>query len=178
MVDTRVLVVFALLQITCFLFHDVSAATCHASGFIPGKGRNCDREIGLDRCCVAGKRYPQFRCSPPVSAKTPAILRFNRFESGEDATRITSCDMRFHRDKELLITFGVPQSVLFFLILFGTKKLVSFCFCIICLASSFLQQVERVLIYQIAIILPRMDTRENYEPNLENMLNNIMSSKQ
>jgi len=103
MVDTRVMVVFALLQITCFLFHNVSAATCHVSGFIHGKGRNCDRETGLDRCCIAGKRYPQFRCSPPVSAKTPAILTFNRFENGEDATRITSCDMRFHRDKELLV---------------------------------------------------------------------------
>ena len=103
MVDTRVMVVFALLQITCFLFHNVSAATCHVSGFIHGKGRNCDRETGLDKCCIAGKRYPQFRCSPPVSAKTPAILTFNRFENGEDATRITSCDMRFHRGVNLRV---------------------------------------------------------------------------
>ncbi|CAL4934096.1 unnamed protein product [Urochloa decumbens] len=103
MVDIRVLVAFALLQIMRFPFHEVSAATCHASGFIHGKGRNCNREIGLDRCCVAGKRYPQFRCSPLVSTKTPAILTFNRFENGEDDTRITSCDNRFHSDKELLV---------------------------------------------------------------------------
>ncbi|XP_062206151.1 putative ripening-related protein 4 [Phragmites australis] len=62
----------------CFSVHEVSAATCNVSGFIHGKGRNCNRETGLDNRCVAGKRYPQFRCSPPVSAKTPAILTRQR----------------------------------------------------------------------------------------------------
>ncbi|CAN6323650.1 unnamed protein product [Urochloa humidicola] len=103
MVDIRVLVVFALLQIMCFPFHEVSAATCHASGFIHGTGRNCNRESGLDSCCIKGKHYPQFRCSPPVSAKTPAILTVNIFDNGEDETRMTSCDMRFHSDKELVV---------------------------------------------------------------------------
>lgn len=107
MVDTRLLVVFVLLQIMCFPFHEVSAATCHASGVIHGMGRNCNRENGLDSCCIAGRRYPQFRCSPPVSNKTPAIMTVNRFENGEDhVTRMTSCDMRFHRDKELLVTLS------------------------------------------------------------------------
>ncbi|CAN6298972.1 unnamed protein product [Urochloa humidicola] len=103
MVDTRVLVVFALLQIMCFFFREISAETCHASGFIRGEGLNCNRENGLDSCCIKGKSYPQFSCSPPVSAKTPAILTVNTFVKGEDETGITSCDMRFHSDKELVV---------------------------------------------------------------------------
>ncbi|WVZ59452.1 hypothetical protein U9M48_009590 [Paspalum notatum var. saurae] len=105
MVGTRLLVVFALLQITCFPFHEVSAETCHASGFIHGKGQHCYKEKGLGSCCVAGKRYPQFRCSPPVSAKTSAILTLNRFDNGEDGqgNGMTSCDMLFHTDKQLVV---------------------------------------------------------------------------
>lgn len=106
MADARLLLlVFALLQILlCFPSHEVSAAaTCHASGVLRGKGQHCSKERGLDSCCVAGKRYPQFKCSPPVSSKTPAIMTFTRFENGEDVIRQTSCDQRFHRDKELLV---------------------------------------------------------------------------
>ncbi|CAL4934064.1 unnamed protein product [Urochloa decumbens] len=105
MVDIRVLVVFALLQIMSFPFHEVSAATCHASGFIHGKGRNCNREIGFGPllCRRQALSAVQMLASDPVSTKTPAILTFNRFENGEDDTRITSCDNRFHSDKELLV---------------------------------------------------------------------------
>ncbi|TVT97907.1 hypothetical protein EJB05_56833, partial [Eragrostis curvula] len=108
MSDTRILVVFALLQVMCFTIREVSATntTCHTSGFIHGKGRNCHKGNGLDNCCVAGKRYPQFKCSPPVSAKTPAILAVNRFENGADGAGMTSCDMRFHRNKELVVTLS------------------------------------------------------------------------
>lgn len=57
-------------------------------------------------CCAAGKRYPQFRCLPPVSAKTPAILTVNRFDTGEDGEGIAFCDMRFHTDSELVVALS------------------------------------------------------------------------
>ncbi|KAL6883562.1 hypothetical protein ACP4OV_010976 [Aristida adscensionis] len=107
MADTsRLLVIFALLQVMCFAFCDVSTASCHISGFIHGKGRNCNKENGLENCCIAGKRYPQFRCSPPVSAKTSAGLRFSIFDNGEDRQGIALCDRRAHGNSELVVTMS------------------------------------------------------------------------
>ncbi|KAL6642897.1 hypothetical protein ACP70R_021078 [Stipagrostis hirtigluma subsp. patula] len=107
MADTRLLALFVLLQVMCFAIREASAATCHPSGFVHGKGRHCNSsENGSENCCVTGKRYPRFRCSPPVSARTPAILRFSRFDNGEDDQRIALCDDRAHRDSELVVTLS------------------------------------------------------------------------
>ncbi|KAK3156788.1 hypothetical protein QOZ80_2AG0111900 [Eleusine coracana subsp. coracana] len=108
MAETRLLVVFALLQVMCFSIREVSASTCHISGFVHGKkGRYCHKEKnGPDNCCVADKRYPQFRCSPAVSAKTPSILTVNIFDNGEDELGISLCDGRFHSNNELLVSLS------------------------------------------------------------------------
>ncbi|KAF0906535.1 hypothetical protein E2562_011515 [Oryza meyeriana var. granulata] len=109
MANTMLLAVFALLQVMCFLstspVHGVSAAagSCHASGYVHGKETRCPK--GSPDCCVVGKSYPRFRCSPPVSAKTPAILTLKVFDNGEDGGP-TSCDMRFHRNTELVVALS------------------------------------------------------------------------
>lgn len=87
--NTRLRFLFALLQAMSLLstsptIHGVSdaAASCHASGYVYLQGN----ETGCPGCCVAGERYPRFRCSPPVSARTttPAILTLKVFDHGED----------------------------------------------------------------------------------------------
>ncbi|XP_044392298.1 uncharacterized protein [Triticum aestivum] len=80
-------------------------ATCHISGFLHGKSGDCNRDHG-SVCCKDGHRYPQFRCSPPVSADTPAILTLNSFARGGDGGGKSFCDNRFHKDTELVVALS------------------------------------------------------------------------
>lgn len=63
--------------------------SCHISGFLHGKAGKCNRAHGSD-CCVAGRRYPQFRCSPPVSSArpTPATLTLNSLPAAATAAEV------------------------------------------------------------------------------------------
>ena len=78
---------------------------CHISGFLHGKSGDCNRDHG-SVCCKDGHRYPQFRCSPPVSADTPAILTLNSFARGGDGGGKSFCDNRFHKDTELVVALS------------------------------------------------------------------------
>ncbi|KAJ1295026.1 hypothetical protein BS78_01G191800 [Paspalum vaginatum] len=113
----KLLAVLALLQFLLSLHaHAVSAhtkhnpgrpgsGTCAASGVLHGKAGKCKKLHGSD-CCVAGHKYPQFRCSPPVSAKTPAVLTVNSFEKGKDGGGPSECDNRFHKDSEMVVALS------------------------------------------------------------------------
>uniref|UniRef100_A0A0E0M936 Uncharacterized protein n=1 Tax=Oryza punctata TaxID=4537 RepID=A0A0E0M936_ORYPU len=79
--------------------------SCNISGFLHGKAGKCNREHGSD-CCVAGRRYPQFRCSPPVSARTPATLTLNSFARGGDGGGRSFCDDRFHPDTAMVVALS------------------------------------------------------------------------
>lgn len=81
--------------------------SCHISGFLHGKAGKCNRAHGSD-CCVAGRRYPQFRCSPPVSSArpTPATLTLNSFARGGDGGGRSSCDGRFHPDTAMVVALS------------------------------------------------------------------------
>ena len=57
--------------------------TCRPSGYLPGRSGNCEKSNDPD-CCEDGKMYPQYRCSPPVTASTKAVLTLNSFEKGKD----------------------------------------------------------------------------------------------
>ncbi|XBH73253.1 hypothetical protein VPH35_100376 [Triticum aestivum] len=48
----------------------------------------------------------QIRCSPPVSADTPAILTLNSFARGRDGAGKSFCDNRFHKDTELMVALS------------------------------------------------------------------------
>ncbi|KAF5733041.1 putative ripening-related protein 1 [Tripterygium wilfordii] len=62
------------------------AQTCKPSGKIGGKKhppKQCNRENDSD-CCIKGKLYTTYKCSPPVSRRTKATLTLNSFQKGGD----------------------------------------------------------------------------------------------
>jgi hypothetical protein len=82
-----------------------SLGVYHASGYLPGKSGNCERSNDPN-CCEDGKRYPQYRCSPPVTSSTKAILTFNNFEKGKDSGGPSECDNAFHNDEEMVVALS------------------------------------------------------------------------
>ncbi|XP_037441993.1 putative ripening-related protein 4 [Triticum dicoccoides] len=117
MANMKLLAVLALVQLlSCLHVHGVSASvdmptatsgggSCHVSGYLPGQSGNCNPEHG-STCCVNGHRYPQYKCSPPVSAETPAILTINSFAEGGDGGGKSFCDNRYHKDSELVVALS------------------------------------------------------------------------
>uniref|UniRef100_A0A0D9X2U8 Uncharacterized protein n=1 Tax=Leersia perrieri TaxID=77586 RepID=A0A0D9X2U8_9ORYZ len=75
--------------------------TCRASGYLPGKSGNCEKSNDPD-CCEDGKSYPQYRCSPPVTSATSAVLTLNSFEKGKDGGGPSECDNAYHSDSEMI----------------------------------------------------------------------------
>lgn len=78
----------------------VSASrNCKPSGYLKGRSHSCSHE-GSSECCKAGERYPQFKCSPPITARTPAIMTVNCFGEGSCGGGPAECDGQFHSDNE------------------------------------------------------------------------------
>ncbi|KAM0821603.1 hypothetical protein ACQ4PT_072078 [Festuca glaucescens] len=82
-----------------------SLGVCHASGYLPGKAGKCERSNDPD-WCEDGKRYPQYHCSPPVTAATKAVLTLNSFEKGKDGGGPSECDKAYHSDKEMVVALS------------------------------------------------------------------------
>ncbi|KAI4978617.1 hypothetical protein ZWY2020_015370 [Hordeum vulgare] len=78
---------------------------CRASGYLPGKSGNCEKSNDPD-CCEDGKRYPQYHCSPPVTATTKAVLTLNSFEKGKDGGGPSECDNAYHSDEEMVVALS------------------------------------------------------------------------
>ena len=78
---------------------------CRAIGYLPGKSGNCEERIAPD-CCEDGKRYPQYHCSPPVTAPTKAVLTLNSFEKGKDGGGPSECDNAYHSDKDMVVALS------------------------------------------------------------------------
>lgn len=77
--------------------------TCKPSGVLKGKkphGR-CQ-----DNCCKAGKSYPAFHCSPPVTKRTKATLTINSFAKGGDGGGPSECDGKFHSDNTPVVALS------------------------------------------------------------------------
>ncbi|KAK3008018.1 hypothetical protein RJ639_014485 [Escallonia herrerae] len=77
------LVLFILLVTHCL---EVDAQSCQPNGGITGTkspAGQCNEENDSD-CCVQGKFYTTYKCSPPVSADTSATLTVNSFQKGGD----------------------------------------------------------------------------------------------
>lgn len=117
MANPKLLAVLVLLQVITLHIHGVASSTankrvpkpsggrCHISGFLYGKAGKCNKENGSD-CCIPRHRYPQFRCSPPVSSKTVATLTLNSFARGGDGGGPSFCDDRYHKDSELVVALS------------------------------------------------------------------------
>ncbi|PIA41726.1 hypothetical protein AQUCO_02200271v1 [Aquilegia coerulea] len=57
-------------------------------------------------CCVEGKLYPVYRCSPPVSQNTTALLTLNCFEKGCDGGGPSECDSSYHSDDKPVVALS------------------------------------------------------------------------
>ncbi|KAG5053669.1 hypothetical protein JHK85_006179 [Glycine max] len=76
------------------------AQQCRPSGRIMGKKPppgECNKENDSD-CCVQGKAYTTYKCSPAVSRHTKAELTLNSFEKGGDGGGPSECDNQYHSD--------------------------------------------------------------------------------
>ncbi|CAN6317002.1 unnamed protein product [Urochloa humidicola] len=82
---------------------------CRASGYLPGRSGNCEKSNDPD-CCEDGKEYPQYRCSPPVTASTKAVLTLNSFEKGKDGGGPSECDNAYHSDEEKVVALSTGWS--------------------------------------------------------------------
>ncbi|XP_073061734.1 kiwellin-1-like [Primulina eburnea] len=73
---------------------------CKPSGKIEGKKPppgQCNRENDSD-CCKQGKFYTTYKCSPPVSGSTKAVLTLNSFQKDGDGGGPSECDNQYHSD--------------------------------------------------------------------------------
>ncbi|KAK3010363.1 hypothetical protein RJ639_010642 [Escallonia herrerae] len=78
----------------------VDAQACRPSGKIRGvkpPPGECNQENDSD-CCVQGKLYTTYTCSPSVSGNTEAVLTLNSFEKGGDGGGPSECDNQYHSD--------------------------------------------------------------------------------
>ncbi|XP_058086435.1 kiwellin-1-like [Magnolia sinica] len=74
------------------------AQKCKPSGKLKGKKPphgECNTENNFD-CCIAGLIYTTYKCSPPVSNQTKAVLTINSFEEGGDGGAPSECDNKYH----------------------------------------------------------------------------------
>ncbi|XP_077238804.1 kiwellin-1-like [Tasmannia lanceolata] len=84
------------------------AQQCRPSGRLRGRKPppdQCNTENNSD-CCIEGKFYTTFKCSPPVTARTKAVLTLNSFESGGDGGSPSECDNKFHSDDTLVVALS------------------------------------------------------------------------
>ncbi|KAF5464239.1 hypothetical protein F2P56_014331 [Juglans regia] len=84
------------------------AQTCKPSGKINGKKTppgQCNNENNAD-CCVHGKSYTTYKCSPPVSSHTKAKLTINSFEKGGDGGGPSECDNKYHSNNTPVVALS------------------------------------------------------------------------
>ncbi|CAJ2660737.1 kiwellin-like protein [Trifolium pratense] len=79
-----------------FLFNIINipfitnAQSCQSSGTL-----NCK-----------GKSFSRFKCSPPVSSSTQALLTLNDFSEGGDGGSPSECDDNFHSNSERVVALS------------------------------------------------------------------------
>ncbi|KAL5211799.1 hypothetical protein ABZP36_022646 [Zizania latifolia] len=77
------------------------AEECKPSGTLrPTTSHSCED------CCKAGKSYPTYRCSPPTSSSTKAVMTLNDFDVGGDGGDPSECDGKFHENTERVVALS------------------------------------------------------------------------
>ncbi|KAF6167014.1 hypothetical protein GIB67_041277 [Kingdonia uniflora] len=87
---------------------EVEAQSCRMSGRVRGRKPppgQCNQENNSD-CCVEGKMYPIYRCSPPTSGHTKAVLTINSFQKGGDGGGPSECDNQYHDDNTPVVALS------------------------------------------------------------------------
>ncbi|GFS33504.1 hypothetical protein Acr_00g0028870 [Actinidia rufa] len=104
-----ILVVIALVT----YYQEAEAQVCRPSGNIRGRKPppgECNQENDSD-CCVEGKLYPVYRCSPTVSGNTKAVLTLNSFQAGGDGGGPSECDNQYHSDDTPVVAHYQPDGM-------------------------------------------------------------------
>ncbi|KAK2996291.1 hypothetical protein RJ639_026112 [Escallonia herrerae] len=87
---------------------EVDAQSCWPSGNIKGRKPppgQCNKENDSD-CCVQGKSYTTYECSPSVSSNTKATLTLNSFQKGGDGGGPSECDNQYHSDDRPVVALS------------------------------------------------------------------------
>ncbi|XP_028094928.1 putative ripening-related protein 1 [Camellia sinensis] len=90
---------FFLILLVFLITHclEAEAQVCKPSGNI--KGRKSLGQCAMENdsnCCIDGKFYPIYRCSPTVSNQTKAVLTLNPFQGDVDGDGLCECDNEYH----------------------------------------------------------------------------------
>ena len=102
---------FSNILLICLLvlvLNSAESQTCRPSGRIRGRKPppgQCNQEHDSD-CCVEGKTYTTYECSPPVTGHTKATLTVNSFAAGGDGGAPSECDNKYHSDDELVVALS------------------------------------------------------------------------
>ncbi|PHU09624.1 putative ripening-related protein 1 [Capsicum chinense] len=105
-VGASMLVVLVFATLSCCL--DARLQACQPSGKIRGikpPPGQCNPENDSD-CCKKGKTYTTYKCSPPVTGNTKAILTLNSFQKGGDGGGPSECDNQFHSDNTPVVALS------------------------------------------------------------------------
>ncbi|KAJ0113202.1 hypothetical protein Patl1_01195 [Pistacia atlantica] len=82
--------------------------TCTPSGKIRGRkpppGQCVEDNDSL--CCVPGRLYTTYRCSPAVTNRTKATLTLNSFEKGGDGGAPSECDNQYHSNDKPVVALS------------------------------------------------------------------------
>ncbi|KAI7724626.1 hypothetical protein M8C21_024965 [Ambrosia artemisiifolia] len=99
------LVALLVLVVACSL--QIDAQTCNPSGSLRGQKPPVECNTQNDsECCVEGRSYTTYTCSPPVSSRTKATLTLNSFEEGGDGGSESACDGQFHSDNTPVVALS------------------------------------------------------------------------
>ncbi|GMY09193.1 Barwin-related endoglucanase [Fagus crenata] len=83
----------------------VEAQNCWPSGNLWGTTGQCNSENDSE-CCVEGRSYTTYSCSPRVSGSTKVRLTLNSFEEGGDGGAASKCDNQFHSDDNPVVALS------------------------------------------------------------------------
>ncbi|XP_055962495.1 kiwellin-1-like [Mercurialis annua] len=90
------------------ILNSAESQSCSPSGKIRGvkpPPGQCNQEHDSD-CCIQGKMYTTFKCSPPVTGNTKATMTINSFVKGGDGGGPSECDNQYHADDELVVALS------------------------------------------------------------------------
>ncbi|KAA0035244.1 hypothetical protein IC582_026777 [Cucumis melo] len=86
---------------------DVGSHVCSngggGGGSSPPSGNSCQP---FSHKVCKGTSHPQYKCSPPVTSSTRAILTNNDFSQGGDGGGPSECDDKFHSNSELIVALS------------------------------------------------------------------------
>ncbi|KAK3012563.1 hypothetical protein RJ639_009354 [Escallonia herrerae] len=97
-----------LLVVSFMAFTTAQGQTCRPSGRIRGQKppkNQCNTDNGAD-CCKEGHFYTTYKCSPPVSGHTKAILTINDFQKDGDGGAPVECDGHYHSNKKPVVALS------------------------------------------------------------------------